>query len=166
MAWPAPRSAEPGTDHSRARQQPLPVWVAISGTPASAVRAGALGLPMMMDFFTAPEQFVPRVELYYRAAEKAGHDPAGLRLGASGHMFLGRTSQGARDSLYPYHAKYLRQMGMTGSGAFPRQTPASRCVHCTVQRRDHCPATTPPSLDHPPLREATSPTPVTYWRNR
>lgn len=105
----------------RARQDPLPVWVAIGGTPASAVRAGTLGLPMIMGFFTAPEQFVPRVELYRRAAEQAGHDPARLRLGASGHMFVGRTSQGARDSFYPYYAEYFRQMGMTGGGTFPRQ---------------------------------------------
>jgi probable LLM family oxidoreductase len=105
----------------RAKQEPLPVWVAIGGTPASAMRAGALGLPMIMGFFTAPEQFVPRVELYHRAAEQAGHDPAGLRLGASGHMFVGKTSQGARDSFYPYYAAYFRQMGMTGGGAFPRQ---------------------------------------------
>ncbi|MFH5824543.1 LLM class flavin-dependent oxidoreductase [Georgenia sp. AZ-5] len=105
----------------RAKQEPLPVWVAIGGTPASAMRAGALGLPMIMGFFTGPEQFVPRVELYHRAAEQAGHDPARLRLGASGHMFVGKTSQGARDSFYPYYAEYFRQMGMTGGGAFPRQ---------------------------------------------
>ncbi len=59
----------------RAKQEPLPVWVAIGGTPASAMRAGTLGLPMIMGFFTGPEQFVPRVELYHQAAEQAGHDP-------------------------------------------------------------------------------------------
>jgi probable LLM family oxidoreductase len=104
----------------RAKQEPLPVWVAIGGTPASAMRAGLLGLPMIMGFFTGPEQFVPRVELYRRAAERAGHDPARLRLGASGHMFIGKTSQGARDSFYPYYAEYLRQTGLTGGAAFPR----------------------------------------------
>jgi probable LLM family oxidoreductase len=104
----------------RAKQEPLPVWVAIGGTPASALRAGLLGLPMIMGFFTGTEQFVPRVELYRRAAEQAGHDPASLRLGASGHMFIGKTSQGARDSFYPYYAEYIRQMGLTGGGVFPR----------------------------------------------
>jgi probable LLM family oxidoreductase len=115
----------PALDHAhiapRALQDPLPVWVAIGGTPASAMRAGALGLPMIMGFFTGTEQFIPRVELYRRAAKQAGHDPAGLRLGASGHMFIGKTSQGARDSFYPYYAEYLRQMGMTGGAVFPRQ---------------------------------------------
>ena len=107
--------------HPRAKQEQLPVWVAIGGTPASAIRAGTLGLPMIMGFFTGPEQFIPRVELYHHAAEQAGHDPTKLRLGASGHMFIGKTSQGARDSYYPYYAEYFRQLGMTGGGAFPRQ---------------------------------------------
>jgi probable LLM family oxidoreductase len=105
----------------RAKQNPLPVWVAIGGTSSSAVRAGTLGLPMNMGFFAGTEQFVPRVELYRRAAEQAGHDAARLRLGASGHMFIGKTSQGARDSFYPYYAEYIRQMSMTGGGGFPRE---------------------------------------------
>lgn len=104
----------------RAQQQPLPVWVGIGGTPASALRAGSLGLPMMIGFFTGPEQFVPHVELYHRAAAQAGHDPARLRLGASGHMFVGKTSQGAQDAFFPYYAEYLRHMGLTRGAAFPR----------------------------------------------
>ncbi|MGX1163588.1 putative LLM family oxidoreductase [Arthrobacter sp. SLBN-100] len=115
----------PRLDHAhiapRALQNPLPVWVGIGGTPSSAMRAGALGLPMVMGFFTGTEEFIPRVELYLRAAEQAGHDAAGLRLGASGHMFIGKTSQGARDAFYPYYAEYLRQMGITVCGTFPRQ---------------------------------------------
>ncbi len=103
----------------RPLQKTLPIWVAIGGTPASAVRAGMLGLPMMMGFFAGPEQFVPRVELYHRAAEQAGHDPATLRLGVSGHMYVGKSSQRARDEYYPFYASYLQEaMG----GVFPRST--------------------------------------------
>ncbi|WP_229119484.1 LLM class flavin-dependent oxidoreductase [Enemella evansiae] len=102
-------------------QDPLPVWVAIGGTPASAVRAGLLGLPMMMGFFAGPEQFVPRVELYHRAAARAGHDPSSLRLGVSGHMYVGKTSQGARDDFFPHYARYFEEAGRRlGSGGFPR----------------------------------------------
>lgn len=110
----------------RPLQEQLPIWVAIGGTPASAVRAGLLGLPMVMGFFAGPEQFVPRVELYHRAAEQAGHDPASLRLGVSGHMFVGKTSQGARDDYYPYYAGYLEQ-GM--GGQFPREAYDSWIAH-------------------------------------
>lgn len=71
--------------------------------------------------FHRPEQFVPRVELYRRATEQAGHDPARLRVGASGHMFVGKTSRAARDEFFPYYAEYMRQMGLTGGGDFPRE---------------------------------------------
>lgn len=102
-------------------QDTLPIWVAIGGTPASAVRAGLLGLPMMMGFFAGPEQFVSRVELYHRAAEQAGHDPATLRLGVSGHMYIGTTSQGAREDFYPYYSRYFQQGGAPfAANGFPR----------------------------------------------
>jgi alkanesulfonate monooxygenase SsuD/methylene tetrahydromethanopterin reductase-like flavin-dependent oxidoreductase (luciferase family) len=105
----------------RPLQDPLPIWVAIGGTPASAVRAGLLGLPMMMGFFAAPEGFVSRVDLYRRAAEQAGHDPAALRLGVSGHFFVGRTSQAARDGFYPYYSRYFQQGGASfAANGFPR----------------------------------------------
>ncbi len=105
----------------RPLQDPLPIWVAIGGTPASAVRAGLLGLPMVMGFFAGPEQFVSRVELYRRAAAQAGHDPAALRLAASGHMYIGATSQKARDEFYPYYSRYFQQSGLAfAANGFPR----------------------------------------------
>jgi len=100
-------------------QPTLPIWVAIGGTPASAVRAGMLGLPMIMGFFAGPHQFVSRVDLYRRAAESAGHDPAALRLGVSGHMYIGKSSQKARDEFFPYYERYLRA-AFPASG-FPRE---------------------------------------------
>ncbi|HWB37132.1 MAG TPA: LLM class flavin-dependent oxidoreductase, partial [Rugosimonospora sp.] len=103
-------------------QDPLPIWVAIGGTPASAARAGLLGLPMVMGFFAGPEQFVSRVELYHRAAQQAGHDPATLRLGVSGHMYIGKTSQGAREEFYPYYSRYFQQGGAPfAAHGFPRE---------------------------------------------
>ena len=106
----------------RPYQDELPIWVGIGGTPASAVRAGLLGLPMIMGFFAGPEQFVPRVELYHRAAQQAGHDPAKLRLGVSGHMYIGKTSQGARDEFYPYYSRYFQQGGAPfAANGFPRE---------------------------------------------
>lgn len=114
----------------RPLQPKLPIWVAIGGTPASAVRAGLLGLPMIMGFFAGPEQFVPRVELYHRAAVQAGHDPAKLRLGVSGHMFIGRNSQKARDEFYPYYSRYFQQGGAPfAANGFPRNTYDSWIEH-------------------------------------
>jgi probable LLM family oxidoreductase len=105
----------------RPLQDPLPIWVGIGGTPASAVRAGHLGLPMVMGFFAGPEQFVSRVDLYHRAAAAAGHDPATLRLGVSGHMYVGKKSQQARDEFYPYYSRYFQQGGAPfAANGFPR----------------------------------------------
>ncbi len=105
----------------RPLQDPLPIWIGIGGTPASAVRAGLLGLPMIMGFFAGPEQFVSRVELYHRAAEQAGHDRSTLRLAVSGHMFVGTTSQRARDEFYPYYSRYFQQGGAPfAANGFPR----------------------------------------------
>ncbi|CAN5215828.1 LLM class flavin-dependent oxidoreductase [soil metagenome] len=106
----------------RPLQETLPIWVAIGGTPASAVRAGLLGLPMIMGFFAGPEQFVSRVALYHRAAEQAGHDRSTLRLAVSGHIYIGKTSQAARDEFYPYYSRYFQQAGLPfAAGGFPRE---------------------------------------------
>ncbi len=83
----------------RPYQEKLPIWVGIGGTPASAARAGALGLPMVMGFFAGPEQFVPRVEIYHRAAELGGHDPSKLRLGQRTHVYRQEFSASPRQLL-------------------------------------------------------------------
>src|SRR5258708_5801674 len=65
--------------YPRPLQDPLPVWIAVGGTPQSIVRAGVLGLPLALAIIGGqPERFVPLVDLYRRAAEQAGHDPATL----------------------------------------------------------------------------------------
>ncbi|WP_322544796.1 LLM class flavin-dependent oxidoreductase [Rhodococcoides fascians] len=104
-------------------QARLPIWVGVGGTPASAMRAGALGLPMNLGFFSSPEQFVPRVELYHRAADSAGHARSLQRIAASGHMYVGRTSQRARDDYYPYYSRYFKESGAPfAADGFPRRT--------------------------------------------
>ncbi|MEV0717969.1 LLM class flavin-dependent oxidoreductase [Asanoa sp. NPDC050611] len=104
----------------RALQDPLPIWVGVGGTPQSAVRAGRLGAPMFVAIFTDPAPARGLVELYHRAAAAAGHDPAGLRVASGGHMFVGRTSQGARDEFYPYYSEYLGRLPQF-SGGMPRE---------------------------------------------
>src|SRR5579859_3424925 len=65
----------------RPAQDPLPIWVAVGGTPRSVVRAGSLGLGMTLAIIGGqPERFAPLVALYRQAATQAGHDGASLRL--------------------------------------------------------------------------------------
>src|SRR5689334_15483808 len=62
--------------YPRSVQQPLPVWIAVGGTPESALRAGRLGLPMALAIIGGqPERFAPFAELFRRAAAEAGHVP-------------------------------------------------------------------------------------------
>ncbi|MDQ6730905.1 MAG: LLM class flavin-dependent oxidoreductase [Actinomycetota bacterium] len=93
-------------------QDPLPVWVAVGGSPQSVMRAGTLGLPMTLAIIGGqPERFVPLVELYRRAASEAGHDAPALPLAINTHAFVGETSAGA-DSAFA--ASYLGMMNRIG----------------------------------------------------
>ncbi len=96
----------------RAVQDPLPVWVAVGGTPQSVIRAGALGLPLTLAIIGGqPERFVPLVDLYRQAFSAAGHDPVGARIAINTHAFVGATSQQA-DSAFA--ASYLAMMNRIG----------------------------------------------------
>jgi probable LLM family oxidoreductase len=93
-------------------QDPLPVWVAVGGTPQSVVRAGALGLPLTLAIIGGqPERFVPLTDLYRQAADQAGHDPAVTRLAINTHAFVGETSEQA-DSAFAH--SYLAMMNRIG----------------------------------------------------
>ena len=71
-------------------QDPIPVWIAVGGTPTSVARAGVLGLPLTIAIIGGqPERFVPIVDLYRRAAAQAGHDTHTLPLGINTHAFVG-----------------------------------------------------------------------------
>jgi probable LLM family oxidoreductase len=90
----------------RAMQEELPIWVGVGGTPASALSTGRLGLPMAMALLLGPiTSHRQTIDLYREAAQQAGHDPATLRTSINLHGYVGRTSQGARDTMYPYFAK-------------------------------------------------------------
>ncbi|HEX8829519.1 MAG TPA: LLM class flavin-dependent oxidoreductase, partial [Longimicrobium sp.] len=79
--------------YPRPLQDPLPVWIAVGGTPASVVRAGTLGLPLALAIIGgSPERFVPMVELYRDAGRRAGHAPETLKVSINSHGFVGDDS--------------------------------------------------------------------------
>ncbi len=60
--------------YPRPLQNPLPIWVGVGGTPESFVRAGTLGLPLMVAIIGGePKRFRPLVDLYREAGRRAGH---------------------------------------------------------------------------------------------
>lgn len=98
--------------YPRPVQNPLPVWIAVGGTPQSVVRAGTLGLPLAIAIIGgAPERFVQFVDLYRESARRAGHDPATLEVSINSHGLIADTSQEAADAAWP---PYADQMGRIG----------------------------------------------------
>jgi probable LLM family oxidoreductase len=96
--------------YPRPLQDPLPIWVAVGGTPRSVVRAGALGLPMALAIIGGqPERFVPYAELHRRAAQEAGHAPPAL--GINSHGYVAQTSQRAADEAFPPFAAMMNRIG-------------------------------------------------------
>ncbi len=98
--------------YPRPLQRPLPVWLAVGGTPQSIVRAGTLGLPLALAIIGgAPERFVPMVELYRESARRAGHDPASLPVGINSHGFIADTSEQAAEAAWPPYADVMGRIG-------------------------------------------------------
>jgi alkanesulfonate monooxygenase SsuD/methylene tetrahydromethanopterin reductase-like flavin-dependent oxidoreductase (luciferase family) len=88
-------------------ERPIPIWIGTGGTPASAERAGRLGLPLSLGNITLPpEQIAPAVDAYRAAGKAAGHRD--LRVGVAKHVYLARDSQTARDEFFPRYAGYIR----------------------------------------------------------
>jgi len=93
--------------YPRPVQAQLPVWVAVGGTPASVVRAARHGLPLYLAILGQPARFAPLAELYRATASEAGHASEAQRTGVTSHFYVDKTSQGARDTFYPYYARYI-----------------------------------------------------------
>jgi alkanesulfonate monooxygenase SsuD/methylene tetrahydromethanopterin reductase-like flavin-dependent oxidoreductase (luciferase family) len=101
----------------RPQQEKLPLWLGVGGTPASAERAGRLGLPMVLGLIGGDLRAVgPLVERYRAVGRAAGHAPDALRLGLTSHFYVGKTAQDARKDLYPYYREYLRPKTPGGRG--------------------------------------------------
>jgi probable LLM family oxidoreductase len=93
-------------------QNPLPVWVAVGGTPQSVVRAGLLGLPLAIAIIGGePERFAPLVELHREALKRAGHDPEKVPVGINSHGYIAEDSQKAADEAYGPFKEVMDKIG-------------------------------------------------------
>src|SRR6202161_3917364 len=98
--------------YPRPLQNPLPIWVGVGGTPASFVRAGMLGLPLMVAIIGGePERFRPLIDLYREAGRRAGHPAEELKVGLHSIGFLADTTQKAADDFYPGYAHTFTEIG-------------------------------------------------------
>ncbi|SOD97874.1 LLM class flavin-dependent oxidoreductase [Blastococcus haudaquaticus] len=96
--------------YPRPLQDPLPIWVGVGGTPESFVRAGLLGLPLMVAIIGGqPRQFGPLIDLYRRAGAQAGHPPEQLQVGLHVFGFVAGNTQEAADTIYPgWHEMFTK----------------------------------------------------------
>jgi len=98
--------------YPRPLQDELPIWVGVGGTPTSFVRAGILGLPLMVAIIGGePERFRPLIDVYREAGRRAGHSPERLRVGLHMIGFLGESTKQAADDFFPGYAHTFTEIG-------------------------------------------------------
>ncbi len=100
------------TIYPRPLQKPLPIWLGVGGTPASFVRAGTLGLPLMVAVIGGETyRFRKLVDMYREAGAKAGHAPEKLQVGLHSLGYVAETSEEAVSSYYPGYAETFTRIG-------------------------------------------------------
>ncbi|MBC7914965.1 MAG: LLM class flavin-dependent oxidoreductase [Pyrinomonadaceae bacterium] len=98
--------------YPRPSQQSIPIWLGVGGTPASFVRAGTLGLPLMVAIIGGEtHRFRPLIDLYKQAGEKAGHSPDRLKVGLHSLGYVAETSEAAANEFYPGYAETFTRIG-------------------------------------------------------
>lgn len=98
--------------YPRPLQDPLPIWIAVGGTPQSVARAGALGLPMALAIIGGePRRFAPLVDLYREAARRADQDQAKLKTSINVHGFVADTTEAAAGQFYGPQAEVMNRIG-------------------------------------------------------
>jgi probable LLM family oxidoreductase len=98
--------------YPRPVQDPLPVWVAVGGSPQSVVRAATLGLPLTIAIIGGQlERFTPLVELYREAWAAVGHDPKDARVAINTHSFVGDSVKDADERFAPGYLDVMNRIG-------------------------------------------------------
>ena len=98
--------------YPRPVQNPIPIWLGVGGTPESFVRAGMLGLPLMVAIIGGEtHRFRPLVDLYRQAGKEAGHSPEQLKVGLHSLGYVANTRQEAIDDFFPGYAETFTRIG-------------------------------------------------------
>jgi probable LLM family oxidoreductase len=98
--------------YPRPVQNPLPIWLGVGGTPESFVRAGVLGLPLMVAIIGGePSRFRPLVDLYREAWRRAGHPPDGAQVGIHALGYVAETTEEAIADFFPGYQRAFTKAG-------------------------------------------------------
>jgi len=98
--------------YPRPVQSPLPIRLGVGGTPASFVRAGTLGIPLVVAIIGGePYRFRPLVDLYRDAWKAAGHPPEGMSISVHTIGFLADSADEAAEIYYPSYSDVMTRIG-------------------------------------------------------
>jgi probable LLM family oxidoreductase len=98
--------------YPRPLQDPLPIWLGVGGTPGSFVRAGTLGLPLMVAIIGGEtRRFRPLVDLYWEAGRRAGFSRDRLKVGVHSLGYVAPTAKEAADDFFPGYARAFTTIG-------------------------------------------------------
>ncbi len=98
--------------YPRSLQEKLPVWLGVGGTPESFVRAGTLGLPLMVAVIGGEtHRFRPLIDLYREAGRRAGFTPDQLKVGLHSPGYVAKDTEQAIKDYYPGYAELWTKLG-------------------------------------------------------
>jgi probable LLM family oxidoreductase len=98
--------------YPRPLQKPLPIWIGVGGTPESFVRAGLLGLPLMVAIIGGETRsFKPLIDLYRDAGKRAGYLSSQLKVGVHSLGYVANSTQEAVDDFFPGYAQSMNEIG-------------------------------------------------------
>ena len=98
--------------YPRPLQKEIPIWLGVGGTPESFIRAGMLGLPLMVAIIGGEtHRFRPLIDLYREAGKRAGHAPEKLKVGLHSLGYVADTREEAINEYYPGYAETFTRIG-------------------------------------------------------
>ena len=98
--------------YPRPLQAEIPIWVGVGGTPESFVRAGLLGLPLMVAVIGGEtHRFRRAVDLYRAAGAQAGHAPEKLKVGLHSLGYVAPSREEAINDYFPGYAETFTRIG-------------------------------------------------------
>lgn len=116
--------------YPRPFQKKIPIWRAVGGTPASAYRAGLLGIPMAIAIIGGePAQFKPMVEYLKRGASEGGHAFPGVSINS--HGFIAETREEAIETAFPAFKVTMDRIGR--ERGWPPLTKSQFEASCTLR---------------------------------
>ena len=98
--------------YPRPLQAEIPIWLGVGGTPESFVRAGLLGLPLMVAVIGGEtHRFRRAVTLYREAGAQAGHAPEKLKVGLHSLGYVAPSREEAINDYFPGYAETFTRIG-------------------------------------------------------